>query len=199
MLQFHVNFLSVIRDALNIVPDFYKYSNFVQMYDDYLGKFDSVLQVFAEWKSMQFRSFINMRLENEKVKKCIEAPMLWMLPWYDYLASSKKSLIILSFPLSLQKKKKKKKRYLYHPFERLKVYYKFLRDLESLSKAGDEDRKFLDDSLVKFKKVYQKNQAKFNNCKTYEKFKKKKKNIKKKKKKKTNTKISSLTNTKYKT
>ncbi|ETO10145.1 hypothetical protein RFI_27231 [Reticulomyxa filosa] len=136
MLQFHLNFLSVTGDALDIVPDFCKYSNFVQMYDDYLERFDKVLKVFADWKSMQFRSFINMRLENEKVKKYIEAPMLCMLPWYGH-----RSCLFL---------------YLYFPFDRLKVYYKFLRDLQSLSKEGDEDKKFLDDSFPKFRKVYQK-------------------------------------------
>ncbi|ETO14531.1 hypothetical protein RFI_22834 [Reticulomyxa filosa] len=123
MLQFHMNFLSVIRDALNIVPDFHKYGNFVQMYDDYLGRFDSVLKVFAEWKSMEFRSFASMRLENEKVKKCIEAPMLCMLPWY-----------------------------LYHPFDRLKIYYKFLRDLESLAQEGDDDKSYWKNCWLNFEK-----------------------------------------------
>ncbi|ETO26675.1 hypothetical protein RFI_10459 [Reticulomyxa filosa] len=140
LLQFHMNFLAVINDELNIVPDFYKYSNFVQMYDDYLGKFDNVLRVFAEWKSMEFRCFVTMRLESERVQKHIEAPMLYMLPWFK----KKKNIYIYTYM------------YLYNPFERLKVYYKFLRDLQNLSMEGDEDKKFLEGSLVKFRKVYHK-------------------------------------------
>ncbi|ETO25098.1 hypothetical protein RFI_12046 [Reticulomyxa filosa] len=102
------------------------------MYEDYLTKFDNVLKVFAEWKSIEFRSFMNLRLENENVKKHMEAPMLCMLPWFALCSM-----------------------YLYNPFERLKVYYKFLRDLDTLSKEGDEDKVFLDQCLAKFKKVYQ--------------------------------------------
>eukprot|EP01084_Bolivina_argentea_P254355 427591_1 len=36
MLQFHVAFLSIIRETISIIPDLYKYIGFITMYDDYL-------------------------------------------------------------------------------------------------------------------------------------------------------------------
>jgi len=102
-----------------------KYRNFVQMYDDYLTKFDNIIRILSEWKSAEFYSFMNDQLENEMVKKYIGSPMLCMLPWY-----------------------------LYTPFDQLKLYYKFFRDLKKLSNENDDDKKSIDDCLEKFTKVY---------------------------------------------
>ena len=68
MLQFHITFLSVIREAISVIPDLYKYIGFIKMYDDYLIHYDDILKIFATWCSMEFQRIINMRLKHKNVK-----------------------------------------------------------------------------------------------------------------------------------
>jgi hypothetical protein len=130
MLEFHVNFLTVIREPISIMPTFGKYCSFVQIYQDYLQKFDKILDVLATWRSMKFREFVRHRLGRKEVARVLgtsagEAPTIDALPWF-----------------------------LYRPIDRVKEYYRFLKDLKNLPLPDDEDGGEIDKALAVFRPVY---------------------------------------------
>eukprot|EP00484_Ammonia_sp_Unknown_P005288 CAMPEP_0197081520 /NCGR_PEP_ID=MMETSP1384-20130603/214674_1 /TAXON_ID=29189 /ORGANISM="Ammonia sp." /LENGTH=771 /DNA_ID=CAMNT_0042520415 /DNA_START=23 /DNA_END=2338 /DNA_ORIENTATION=- len=126
MLHFHENFLSVIREAISVIPDLYKYINFITMYDDYLHHYDRIINTFASWRSMEFREFIMMRLKHNTVKKNL-IDRLDSLPWY-----------------------------LYRPFDRIKEYYRFLRDIEKITPKGHEEYGMVNKTIAKLRPLYKK-------------------------------------------
>eukprot|EP01084_Bolivina_argentea_P281126 480959_1 len=103
MLMSHVTFLSVIRETISVIPDMYKYIGFVQIYIDYFHNYDKILHIFANWRSMEFREFVSMRLKHKDVKQHI-INRLDSLPWY-----------------------------LYRPFDRIKEYHRFLKDIQKIT------------------------------------------------------------------
>merc|ERR1712113_650991 len=124
MLQFHVTFLSVIRETISVIPDLYKYISFIQMYDDYLHHYDKILQIFSTWRSMEFREFITMRLKHKNVKKNI-IDRLDSLPWY-----------------------------LYRPFDRIKEYHRFLKDIEKITRKSSDDYNLVSKTIMKIRPLY---------------------------------------------
>eukprot|EP00485_Elphidium_margaritaceum_P024314 CAMPEP_0202712972 /NCGR_PEP_ID=MMETSP1385-20130828/47596_1 /ASSEMBLY_ACC=CAM_ASM_000861 /TAXON_ID=933848 /ORGANISM="Elphidium margaritaceum" /LENGTH=650 /DNA_ID=CAMNT_0049373175 /DNA_START=22 /DNA_END=1974 /DNA_ORIENTATION=- len=126
MLQFHSTFLSVIRDAISVIPDLYKYINFVQMYDDYIRDYDAIVDVFGSWRSMEFREFVIMRIKNKNVSGSI-IDQIHLLPWY-----------------------------LYRPFDRIKEYYRFLKDIEKVTEKGQADYNLALKTVAKLRPVYKK-------------------------------------------
>lgn len=103
MLKFHLTFLGVIRETVSVLPDLYKYQSFVKMYADYLTAYDDIIYTFSTWSSMECREFLTLRLQQNEVKKHIDQ-RLCSLPWY-----------------------------LYRPFDRIKEYHRFLKDLCKLT------------------------------------------------------------------
>lgn len=126
MLQFHITFLSVIRETISVIPDLYKYIGFITMYNDYLQQYDGILEIFATWRSMEFREFITMRLKHKNVKKTI-IDRLDSLPWY-----------------------------LYRPFDRIKEYHRFLKDVEKVTKKSDDTHSTVYKTLTKIRPLYKK-------------------------------------------
>mmetsp|Transcript_68900 Transcript_68900/g.109374 ORF Transcript_68900/g.109374 Transcript_68900/m.109374 type:complete len:642 (+) Transcript_68900:67-1992(+) len=114
MATWHETLLRLIRDELSVVPTFAQFIGFLQMYTDYLAKYLSMLDVVAKWSdSMQFREFVVLRLQNQQCKQYIDQ-RLCSIPWY-----------------------------LYRPFERVKQYYRFFKDLETISTEHDDEMKDL--------------------------------------------------------
>jgi len=109
MKNFHLQLLTVMREKISIVEDFLLYINFLSMYNDYLEKYDKILNCFSTWTSMEFREFVQLRLQDEKIQKHIN-DRLCSFPWY-----------------------------LYRPFDRVKEYHRFFKDLKHVSKKDDED------------------------------------------------------------
>jgi len=126
MRDFHITFLSIIRETISIIPDLNDYINFIQMYDDYLRHYDQIVAIFATWRSMEFREFVSLRLKHQNVRKHI-IDKLDSLPWY-----------------------------LYRPFDRIKEYHRFLKDVEKISRKGHGDYNLVRDSLKKIRPLYRK-------------------------------------------
>ena len=129
MRQFHIEFLSFIRDKISIIPDLWKYINFITIYNDYLHHYDQIIDVFATWRSMEFREFVTMRLRHKNVKKHI-IDKLDSLPWY-----------------------------LYRPFDRIKEYHRFLKDIEKISRKGVDDYNLVKETLGKIRPLYKRIKA----------------------------------------
>ena len=118
--QFHLQLLRIIRDELSVINTFEAYIGFIQMYSDYFTKYDEILDTVSGWcRSMEFREFMHLRLQNEQCKKYIDN-RLCSIPWY-----------------------------LYRPFERIKQYYRFFKDLEKITMSTDEEYS----NLIKCKKT----------------------------------------------
>lgn len=110
ILQFHLQLLRIIRDELSVISTFETYLGFIQMYTDYFKKYMKILDIVSIWsQSMEFREFIILRLQNEQSQKYIDN-RLCSIPWY-----------------------------LYRPFERIKQYYRFFKDLEKITKNTDHE------------------------------------------------------------
>lgn len=110
ILSFHLQLLRIIRDELTVVYSFETYIGFIQMYLDYFKKYNSILDIVSIWsESMEFREFMILRLQNEQCQKFIDN-RLCSIPWY-----------------------------LYRPFERIKQYYRFFKDLEKFTKQTDDE------------------------------------------------------------
>eukprot|EP01083_Nonionella_stella_P041264 111898_1 len=112
ILQFHLQFLRIIRDELTVVHTFAHYIGFIAMYSDYFKKYSLIIDMVASWShSMEFREFIVLRLQNEKCAKYIDS-RLCSLPWY-----------------------------LYRPLLRIKEYYRFFKDLLIITNPTDDEYK----------------------------------------------------------
>lgn len=110
LLTFHLSFLRTLRDEVSVVPTFANYIAFVQMYIDYLNQYTLILDVVAGWaSSMEFREFMMLRLQNEHCRQFIKGGLSSM-PWY-----------------------------LYRPFERIKQYYRFFKDLQKVTDCNDRE------------------------------------------------------------
>jgi len=110
MLSFHLSFLRAIRSEVSVVPTFANYVSFVQMYIDYLNQYSDILDIMAKWtSSMEFREFMTLRLQNEQCQQFIKGGLSSM-PWY-----------------------------LYRPFERIKQYYRFFKDLLKITECNDRE------------------------------------------------------------
>ena len=131
LLQFHTTFLSMIRDKLDVVETLCTYINFIQMYQDYLHRYDEILNTFGSWKSLEFREFITMRLRNPNVKKKI-IDRLDSLPWY-----------------------------LYRPFDRIKEYHRFLKDLQKVTGRENENYQHVKKSIAKIRPLYKRIKSSF--------------------------------------
>ena len=129
MQHFHTEFLSLTRDTISIIPDLRKYISFIKTYDEYLHHYDQIIDIFATWRSMEFREFVTLRLKHDKVKKHI-IDKLDSLPWY-----------------------------LYRPFDRIKEYHRFLKDIEKISRKGHGDYDLVKDTLSKIRPLYKKIKA----------------------------------------
>ena len=126
MFQFHLQILRIIRDELSVVPTFYKYSGFIKMYKDWLLKYDNVLNIVSLWaNSMEFREFMILRLQSDKVKEIIDS-RLCSIPWY-----------------------------LYRPFERIKQYFRFFKDLSLITIEKDDDYLKLKKCFNEIKPLYE--------------------------------------------
>ena len=75
---------------------------------------------------MEFREFMILRLQNEQCQKFIDN-RLCSIPWY-----------------------------LYRPFERIKQYYRFFRDLEKITFKTDDEYKKLIKCRDTLKSLYEK-------------------------------------------
>ena len=110
LLTFHLSLLRTLRDEVSVVPTFASYIAFVQMYSDYLQQYTAVLDVVAEWaSSMEFREFMRLRLLNPRCQQFVKGGLSSM-PWY-----------------------------LYRPFERIKQYYRFFKDLQKITDRHDRE------------------------------------------------------------
>lgn len=110
MLTFHLSFLRAIRDEVSVVPTFANYVSFVQMYIDYLNQYGAILEIVAQWaSSMEFREFMMLRLQRQQCLQFVKGGLSSM-PWY-----------------------------LYRPFERIKQYYRFFKDLQKITDCNDRE------------------------------------------------------------
>ena len=126
MQQFHVPFLDGIREQDRVLDAFAPFYNFTSMYEEYFKNYSQILDIFASWQSMEFREFVTLRLKDTNVSKDLD-PRLSSLPWY-----------------------------LYRPFDRIKEYYRYFKDLFQISRDDDTD---IDDKkltlvMKSVKKVY---------------------------------------------
>ena len=62
MLAFHRLFLNATRDEINVLPKFSEHIHFVNMYQEYLDNYPHILEIVSQWRSMQFREFMKLRL-----------------------------------------------------------------------------------------------------------------------------------------
>ena len=116
LLKFHKSFLNAITEQKHILPTLFKHINFTKLYIEYSTRYESMLETFSKWNSKKFKNFIIKQLENENVTKIIENN-LCSLPWY-----------------------------LYRPFDRIKEYRRFVKDLQLLSQQNDEDYELINET-----------------------------------------------------
>ena len=109
LLSFHDSFLSAIKEQKHILPTLYQFINFTKIYVEYAQEYEKILNIFSHFTSSNFKQFIIKQLENENLIKIIENN-LCSLPWY-----------------------------LYRPFDRIKEYRRFVKDLQLLSQSNDDD------------------------------------------------------------
>ena len=80
--DFHLQFLRIIQNELSVIDTFSTYIGFIQLYSDYFVRYSSIIDTVASWsKSMEFREFIQLRLNNEQCRKYIDN-RLCSVPWY---------------------------------------------------------------------------------------------------------------------
>ena len=108
-LTFHDQFLTAITQEKHILPTMFRYINFTKIYIEYSKEYEQMLRIFSSWTSTEFKKFLVKQLENETLTKIIENN-LCSLPWY-----------------------------LYRPFDRIKEYRRFVKDLQLIAQTQDDD------------------------------------------------------------
>ena len=124
LLTFHDSFLSAIREQKHILPTLYQYINFTKIYVEYAKQYEKILNIFSNWTSSKFKQFIIKQLENDNLIKIIENN-LCSLPWY-----------------------------LYRPFDRIKEYRRFVKDLQLLSQSNDDDFELINKTKIHLSHTY---------------------------------------------